>query len=130
MNTQTQAISNTIIVVDDDESFRTMIKITLEHNGFHVVCAPNSKDIQLLRREYQPILVMMDLIMPDHEGMEGIFSLLDTSEAPIIAMSSNVKYLKLIEHVVALTLIKPLSSEAVLNSVRQVLATHSKSTKT
>jgi DNA-binding response OmpR family regulator len=130
MNTQTQAVSKTIIVVDDDESIQEMLKVTLEHNGFQVICARNSKDILALQKQYQPVLVIMDLIMPEHEGVEGIFALMAASQVPIIAISSNVRFLNLVEHIVPLALIKPFSAEIVLNGVSQILGVHSKSTKT
>jgi DNA-binding response OmpR family regulator len=113
--------TQTIILLEDDELISALFKATLEHNGFQVISAPNSKDILILYQKYQPVLVITDLMMPDHEGMEGIFRLRQVSDIPVIAMSINIKFLKMSEDLVTLTLAKPFSAEFLLENVRQVL---------
>ncbi len=109
-------------MVDDDEAIRAMLKVTLEHAGFHVICAPNSKDIVSLQRTHKPALIIMDLMMPEHEGMEGIFSLVGASTVPIIAISSSGNFLQIVEKLVAQTLTKPFSSDTLLQNVRKILS--------
>ncbi len=126
----TSPTTQPIILLEDDELISALFKATLEHNGFQVICAPNSKDILVLYQKYQPVLVITDLMMPDHEGMEGIFRLRQVSDIPVIAMSVNIKFLKMSEDLVTLTLAKPFSAEFLLENVRQVLHTYNnKNTK-
>lgn len=64
---------------------------------------PPVQDIVALAEEHQPALIVTDLIMPDHEGMEGIFRLRKVCQAPVIATSSNPQFLKMAEPLVAAT---------------------------
>jgi DNA-binding response OmpR family regulator len=118
--------TRTIILLEDDELISALIKATLEQNGFQVICAPNSKDILMLYKKYQPVLIITDLMMPDYEGMEGIFRLRQFSDIPVIAMSVNIKFLKMSEDLVTRTLAKPFSADFLLENVWQVLHTHDK----
>ncbi len=110
-----------IILLEDDEFISELFKVTLEHNGFEVICAPNSKDILTLYHKHNPVLVITDLMMPDHEGMEGIFRLRKISDIPVIAISVNTKFLKMSEDLVTVTLAKPFSADFLLENIRQVL---------
>jgi DNA-binding response OmpR family regulator len=110
-----------IILLEDDECLSELFKVTLEHNGFELICAPNSKDILNLYHKHHPVLIITDLMMPDHEGMEGIFRLRKISDIPVIAMSVNTTFLKMSEDLVTLTLAKPFSADFLLANIRQVL---------
>jgi DNA-binding response OmpR family regulator len=114
-------MSATIILLEDDDLVSELYRVALEVHGFNVVCASNSKDIVKLILHWNPALVITDLMMPEHEGMEGIFRLTEVSEVPIIAMSSNAAWLKLAENLVTRTLLKPLCAEFLLENVWQVL---------
>ena len=80
----------------------------------------------MLYKKYQPVLIITDLMMPDYEGMEGIFRLRQFSDIPVIAMSVNIKFLKMSEDLVTRTLAKPFSADFLLENVWQVLHTHDK----
>ncbi len=112
----------TIILLEDDDLVSDLYRVALEVHGFYVVCASNSKDIVKLVQQWHPVLVITDLMMPEHEGMEGIFNLSAVSDVPVIAMSSNPAWLKLAENLVTLTLRKPMCVEFLLQNVWQVLA--------
>jgi DNA-binding response OmpR family regulator len=64
----------TIILLDDDVELRTFFATALESLGFAVVTASNSEHVVELIAEHRAVLLVTDLVMPDHEGMEGIFS--------------------------------------------------------
>jgi DNA-binding response OmpR family regulator len=111
----------TIILLEDDELVASLFKTVLEHAGYTVVCASNSKDLTRLYQQHQPQLLITDLIMPDHEGIEGIFHLKEIANIPIIAISVNTTFLKMAEGLVTRTLAKPFSGEFLLQNVEQVL---------
>lgn len=113
----------TIILLEDDDLVSELYRVALEVHGFNVVCVSNSKDIVKLAQHWNPVLVITDLMMPEHEGMEGIFNLSAISDVPVIAMSTNPAWLKLAENLVTLTLRKPLCVEFLLENVWQVLET-------
>lgn len=61
-----------ILLIDDDESFRKMLRLTLVKMGHDVVEAAHGKAGAKLFREKPADLVMTDLVMPEQEGLETI----------------------------------------------------------
>ena len=112
---------STIILLEDDQILNDLYTLSLVRAGYHVVQGVNSRDIVELAREHQPVLIVTDLIMPDYDGMEGIFRLRKVCQAPLIAISSNPAFLKMAESLVAGTLRKPFSGDELRLLVEQVL---------
>src|SRR5689334_3792337 len=79
-----------ILLVDDDESFRKMLRLTLAKLGYQVVEAADGREA-LQRQQTEPAAVMItDLIMPDMEGIETIQEFRSRYPAvKIIAMSGG-----------------------------------------
>ena len=119
-----------ILVVDDDKSFREMLRETLEQAGHEVEEAANGKLALELHRRKPCQMVITDLIMPVKEGIETIVELrrLDPS-VKIIAMSGGGvtkpgNNLAIAEKLGAsMTLTKPFMQEELLKAVSKVLAT-------
>jgi signal transduction histidine kinase/CheY-like chemotaxis protein len=57
-----------ILVVDDDPSVRQLISRHLEQEGWKTVQASNAADALQLAREARPILITLDIMMPDASG--------------------------------------------------------------
>ncbi|HEX3756205.1 MAG TPA: response regulator [Rhizomicrobium sp.] len=114
-----------IEIIDDDPAVRESLTLLLEADGYDVRAA-ESGDIGLaLARDFQPHVVLTDIIMPGCEGIETILAL--KSQHPkmkIIAMSGggrvgNTDYLELARKMGADTsLEKPFDDEALLQAVR------------
>ncbi len=64
-----------ILVVDDDNEMRAMLRQMLEFDGFEVVDASNGKIAERLYHEQSFDLIITDLIMPEKEGIELIMDL-------------------------------------------------------
>ncbi len=64
-----------ILIIDDEPAVRTMLRSALERQGHEVVEARNSADGVAQYEFYSPGLVIMDILMPDGEGLEGILEL-------------------------------------------------------
>ena len=118
-----------ILIIDDDISFRSVLKASLEEMGH---CVSEAKDgeegVSLYRRETFD-LVMTDLIMPVKEGIETIMDLRRINPAvKIIAMSgggrvTSVDYLQIAKQVGAKqVLAKPFLYEELQAAVNEVLA--------
>ncbi len=112
---------STIILLEDEPLLRELYSLQLRRAGHHVVSAGNSRAIVDLAHEHQPDLVISDLIMPDYEGMEGIFRLRKVCGAPVIAISANPVFLKMASSVVSATLLKPFSGDELMLTVERVL---------
>lgn len=85
-----------ILVVDDDHVLCLCMHEALTQAGHEVTEAHNgSTGISLFERIH-PDLVIADLVMPDHEGLDTIRSIRrQTDDVPIIAISGyNLEYLK------------------------------------
>ncbi len=59
-----------ILVVDDDEDVARTIEMNLTQNGYQVVWASNGYQAVKESRRYKPSLVLLDISMPDIDGIE------------------------------------------------------------
>ena len=58
-------MSKTIMVVDDEENLRTLIKSVLERKGYNIITAINGDDcLNQLKKEKKIDLILMDVMMP------------------------------------------------------------------
>jgi CheY-like chemotaxis protein len=118
-----------VLVVDDDEQVCRLLRVVLEKNGHEVQDAPDGARAEALCRECPPDVIIMDLVMPNKEGIETIRDLQrDCPWIPIIAISgggcgSAQTYLTLAERLGARCgLAKPFGAGELLNAVDQALA--------
>jgi CheY-like chemotaxis protein len=107
-----------ILLVDDDESFRKMLRIKLTNMGHAVTEVRNGIEALKMFEVEHPEVVMTDIIMPEKEGLETIRELRHKHPAAkIVAMSgggrvSATDYLKIAKAMGAnLTLSKPFSNQ-------------------
>jgi len=61
-----------ILLVDDDEAVRTIVRIALVRLGYVVREARNGREAMRLCSESKPDLMLTDIIMPEQEGIETI----------------------------------------------------------
>jgi len=81
-----------ILVVEDDLPVRTVIRRMLEAEGHTVFEAENGKEAMALYHREQIDLVIMDIILPEKEGLETIKELKrESPEIKIIAISGGGK---------------------------------------
>ena len=81
-----------ILVADDDEDLREMLRLMLLKMGHEVAVAHNGKEALALCPQFQPELVLTDLIMPEREGLETIQILRKSwPNIRIIAMSGGAR---------------------------------------
>jgi DNA-binding response OmpR family regulator len=79
-----------ILVMDDDEQIRLLLQRALERRGHQVVMAADGRAGLAAFAEQPADLLVIDLIMPDKEGLETIIELRrDHAEVPIIAISGG-----------------------------------------
>lgn len=116
-----------ILVVDDEEHIRRILKFQLEKNGYDVVTAENGEvALQLVRRE-APDLLLLDLMMPKIDGFELcklIRQNCQTSQIPIIMLTAKSDLpdkIKGLKDGANDYLVKPYSNEELLLRVKNVL---------
>ena len=116
-----------ILVVDDEDHIRRILKFQLEKHGYRVVVAENGEiALELMRRE-APDLVLLDLMMPKIDGFETcrrIRQNFQTSQIPIIMLTAKSELpdkIKGLQDGANDYLIKPYSNEELLLRVGNVL---------
>ncbi|MGH9657569.1 MAG: response regulator [Bryobacteraceae bacterium] len=59
-----------ILLVEDDPDLTTIVRYNLENRGFSVVTSPTGSGILELCRRHRPDLVILDIMLPDADGLE------------------------------------------------------------
>lgn len=80
----------TILVVEDENSIAGFICEVLKASGYNVIHSDNGRDGLMYAETYCPDMVILDLSLPDYEGIEFISSLRQWSQVPIIVVSARV----------------------------------------
>jgi len=80
---------HSILVVEDDRKIANIVKVYLEGAGFRVVHAETGKDAIGFALKEMPLLVILDLKLPDISGEEVCQELKDIGNFPIIMLTSK-----------------------------------------
>lgn len=79
-----------ILLADDEESMRDIIKLNLEMEGFEVVDTVNGKDAIYRFREEHFDLIILDVMMPEMNGFEVCEQIrLSNTEVPVIFLTAK-----------------------------------------
>ena len=73
-----------ILVVDDEKVMVKGLKFNLENEGYQVECAYDGAAAVELAREGQFDLIILDLMMPEIDGLEACMRIREFSNVPII----------------------------------------------
>lgn len=85
------ADKKTILVVDDEIKITEVVKSYLENAGYQVECAYNGKEAMRLFDTISPVLVILDLMLPDIMGEEICRAIRKRSRVPIIMLTAKVQ---------------------------------------
>ena len=78
-----------ILVVEDDPSVRNLITITLKTNDYRYVVAPNGSTAIMETTSHNPEIILLDLGLPDMDGVQVIQTVRSWSNVPIIVISAR-----------------------------------------
>jgi len=118
-----------ILVVDDNAAMRRSLAELLTRGGYEVIQAADGSEACRVWRDGRVDLVILDLFMPEKDGIETMRELRALAPGiPIIAMSGGWSYqpgltlLKAAQHLGAfLSIEKPYTAAVMLATVRQAL---------
>ena len=79
----------TILVVEDDVPVRNLITTTLEAHEYRYITAENGKSAIMETASHNPDIILLDLGLPDIDGVEVIASIRRWSNVPIIVISAR-----------------------------------------
>jgi len=76
-----------VLIVDDEIQIRRFLRISLEVNGYKVEEAENGQDAVIKAARLRPDLIILDLGLPDMDGLDAIKRLREWSQVPVIVLS-------------------------------------------
>ena len=78
-----------ILVIDDEPSVREIAGAYLERDGFHVQTTSNGLDGLRLALETHPALVVLDIMLPNLDGLEVLKRLRSERSIPVLLLSAR-----------------------------------------
>jgi DNA-binding response OmpR family regulator len=119
---------NTVLIVDDDKSVLKIISVLLKKEGFNIIEATNGKDGVDLYNTKSPDIVVIDIIMPEKDGLCAIRDIKAINkQAKVIAISGGLVmtpevYLNEAEEIGADWILpKPIERQELINAIRNLL---------
>ena len=82
-------MGNRILVVEDDNSIREMLTFALEMEGFTVDISKNGIEALKKNNEFEPNLVLLDLMLPDINGFEICKKIQQERDIPVIMVTAK-----------------------------------------
>lgn len=78
-----------ILVVDDEAVIVKGIRFNLQSDGYEVICGSSGLDALRLTREEKPDLLILDLMMPQMDGLTACRKIREFSTVPIIMLTAK-----------------------------------------
>jgi DNA-binding response OmpR family regulator len=82
----------TILIADDDDDIRDVIAFKLQVSGFRTLSADNGRTALNLAVERQPRMIILDLTMPQMDGLSVCYELharRETAQIPVLMISGH-----------------------------------------
>ena len=84
---ETPGLKPTVLVIDDELQIRRLLRVCLEANGYRVLEAANGQEGISTAAQHRPDVVVLDLGLPDMDGVTVLKRLRDWSHVPVIILS-------------------------------------------
>jgi len=78
-----------ILVVEDEQEIRRFLRVSLASYGYRLVESATGKDGLMQAASQQPDLILLDLGLPDMDGMQLIAEVRQWSHVPIVILSAR-----------------------------------------
>lgn len=78
-----------ILVVDDDERLRGLLRRFIAENGYHVSTAADAEEARAALRNFAFDLMVLDVMMPGQDGVAFTGELRETSDLPILLLTAR-----------------------------------------
>ena len=120
-------MSPLVLVVEYESSLATLLRYILEREGCRVALAKDGKEAQLLAREHEPNLILLDQMLPSLPGIDACWQLRRMSEARgiptliLIAADEADSWAGRLEGEAASYVKKPFRPSALIELIRSML---------
>ena len=78
-----------ILVVDDEELLVKGIRFNLQNDGYNVISGSNGLEAIQLTRDHAPDLIVLDIMMPQMDGLTACAKIREFSDVPIILLTAK-----------------------------------------
>jgi two-component system, OmpR family, KDP operon response regulator KdpE len=115
------------LIFEDDEGIQNVLRMLFEANGFRVIIADTAARGEQDARTFRPDVVVVDLGLPDRDGLNVIGAIRTWSPVPIVvltARSAETQRLAAFELGADDYVLKPFSAPELLARVRAILRRH------
>jgi two-component system KDP operon response regulator KdpE len=116
-----------ILIFEDDQAIQSILRMLFEENGFRVVIANTAARGEHDARLHRPDVVVVDLGLPDRDGLNVITSIRAWSAVPIIVLSARTAEAQRVaafENGADDYVMKPFSAPELLARVRAIVRRH------
>lgn len=121
----------TVLVIDDEPDTVTLIKHIFISSGFNVAGANGGKEALAKFAEVNPSIVLLDLLMPEMNGMQALEEIRKISDVPVIILSAVDRKDEIVKMLHAGTddyVTKPFNTDEIVARVNTVLRRAEKQT--
>jgi DNA-binding response OmpR family regulator len=81
----------TVMIVDDEERLTALLKTYMEQEGYRAITARSGREALFLVRQEKPDLIVLDIMMPEMDGLEFMRQHRRERETPIILLTARVE---------------------------------------
>ena len=116
-----------VLIVEDDQALQNVLRTLFEANGFRVVVAGTAARGEHDARLHRPDIVLVDLGLPDRDGLNVIIGIREWSPVPIIVLSARTaeaQRLTAFDKGADDYVMKPFSAPELLARVRAIVRRH------
>lgn len=118
-------MASRILCVDDDQDITEFLNIVLREQGYDVISINSPSNIFDLIQEYKPDLILLDVYMGPHNGMEickAMKSYTRTEDTPVLIITSDEDVKDAVKDFGATDIIlKPFKTELLIGKIRSYL---------
>lgn len=113
-----------VLAIDDEPDLTAWMQIALERNGYEVRTASGADSAERIQGAWQPDLVLLDLLLPDGDGLELLNRFRETLPQPKVIVVSGCgsigKAVQAMQAGAASFLEKPIETDALLAAIKRV----------
>ncbi len=84
-----EGIMGKVLIVDDDENICEVIKMYLENSGYSTRVCHDGKTAETVFSEYKPDLVLLDIMLPNIDGIDVLKWIRKENETPVIMITAK-----------------------------------------